>query len=465
MPDTGDATDTARRSTKRLILLLDGTWNDEAFGAADTNIVRLQTIIEKTLHKQEAAKSAPKRDGIARSFNDENYFDNLVFYQRGVGTEWRNRYSGGVFGEGLDDKVRAAYNFLSFHYEPSAQIFIFGFSRGSFTARSLVGYIAAAGLLTRENCTPDNERKAWGFYRTAPAQRLPGVWSELQRLTHPLRTFQIECIGVFDTVGALGIPLARFKLLNRDSFEFHNVELSSITQLNLHAVAIDEHRNPFEASLWRRPPFKVFSSVTEQVWFPGVHADIGGGYIPETDRASGFPNALDDITLDWMLRRVLHSYPEFPADPDFWPKPDAAWATAPQDESRDGIYLALRKTLRSIANYALPAKNWFEYNGCYDRHATSMCEKVHISALQRLGHWVERRGTMRGLMHRYEPANLMASLPHILGTYHAPGVTSPSGASIRVVDWSGDDLDPDEPEHCRTVIAEIAEARKRLSGD
>ena len=217
MANTSGAMDVSRRPTKRLILLLDGTWNDEAFGPADTNIVRLQSIIEKTLHKQDTTRATATGQPVARPMNDENNFDNLVLYQRGVGTGWRDRYSGGVFGEGLDDKIRAAYNFLSFHYEPSAQIFIFGFSRGSFTARSLVGYIAAAGLLTRESCTPENEGKAWGFYRTAPAQRLPGVWSDMQRLTHPLKTFQIECIGVFDTVGALGIPLARFKLLNRDS--------------------------------------------------------------------------------------------------------------------------------------------------------------------------------------------------------------------------------------------------------
>ena len=216
MQHTARAPGDARTFTKRIILLLDGTWNDEDFGTADTNIVRLQEIIAKTLYKQEENKSKPPtvvEGDIVRPLNDEFNFDNIVLYQRGVGTSWRDRYSGGVFGDGLDGKIRSAYEFLSFHYEPTAQIFIFGFSRGSFTARSLVGYIAAAGLLKRENCTPENERKAWDFYRTVPGRRLPGVWSELQKLMHPLDKFQIECLGVFDTVGALGIPLARFKLL------------------------------------------------------------------------------------------------------------------------------------------------------------------------------------------------------------------------------------------------------------
>lgn len=449
----------SRTYTKRIILLLDGTWNDEDFGEADTNIVRLQEIIAKTLHKQEEAKSQqgtrPESD-IARPMHDENDFDNLVFYQRGVGTGWRDRITGGAFGEGLDEKVRAAYAFLSFHYDPTAQVFIFGFSRGSYTARSLVGYLAAAGLLKRENCTPENERKAWNYYRTAPSRRLPGVWSGLQQLMHPLDKFQIECIGVFDTVGALGVPLTRFKLLNRDTFEFHNVELSSIATLNLHAIAIDEHRNPFEATLWRRPKFKIFNSVTEQVWFPGVHADVGGGYIPESARQGEFSRALDDVTLDWMLKRVLNSYPEFPADPEFWPSTNADWVRAKQHESRRGIYLALRRTLRSIGNYPLPAKSWHDYNGCYDRHAVAMCEKVHISALLRLGGTLERSSV------KYAPSNLLAALPVILGTYGAADATKPSGVPIHVVKWSGEEFDPDNPMDCQEVIATIAAARARL---
>lgn len=460
-----NAASNTRRRTKRIILLLDGTWNDKDFGEADTNIVRLQEIIAKTLHKQEDSKphratAAPGQ--IARPMEDENHFDNLVFYQRGVGTGWRDRYIGGIFGEGLDEKVRAAYAFLSFHYDPTAQVFIFGFSRGSFTARSLVGYLAAAGLLTRENCTPENESKAWNFYRTTPSHRLPGVWSALQELVHPLDKFQIECVGVFDTVGALGVPLARFKLLNRDSFEFHNVELSSIANVSLHAIAIDEHRNPFEAALWRRPKFKVFNSVTEQVWFTGVHSDVGGGYIAESARAGVASRALDDITLDWMLKRVLHSYPEFPADPEFWPSTNAEWATAKQHESRGGIYLAFRRTLRSIGNYPLPSKAWHDYNGCYDRHAVAMCEKVHISALQRLGEKVARGGLFQRES-KYAPSNLVAALPVIRDTYDGAAGPKPSGAAIHVVNWSGEPFDPDRPADCKEVLAVVADAHVRLA--
>lgn len=447
-----------RTARKRIILLLDGTWNDEDFGDTDTNIVRLQEIIAKTLERELDADP-----DIAHPIKDKHNVDNFVFYQRGVGTGWRDRYAGGVFGDGLDGKIRAAYEFLSFHYAPNAEIFIFGFSRGSYTARSLVGYIATAGLLTRENCTPENERKAWQFYRTSPGRRLPGVWCELQKLMYPLDQFKIECLGVFDTVGALGIPLQRFKLLNRDNFEFHDVDLSSITRLNLHAVAIDEHRNPFEASLWRHPKFKRYSSTTEQVWFAGVHADIGGGYIPEVARPTDFPRSLDDITLDWMLKRVLDHYPDFPADRAFWPATNEAWATARQHESRDGIYRFMRRTIRSIGNYPIKDKNWYDYNGCYDRHAVAMCEKVHVSALLRLGEAVATLGLQTHMMGYYVPLNLQAALPVIRRTYEAAGQKLSDGADIHVVCWCGRQFQPQNSDDRQKVLEIVSAAERRLA--
>jgi len=451
-----------RSFKKRLILLLDGTWNDSDFGPSDTNIVRLREIIARTLAKQARAKGSAANNGdLVHPFNDSSNVDNLVFYERGVGTEWYDRYTGGIFGSGLNGKIRSAYEFLSFHYEPGAEIFIFGFSRGSYTARSLVGYIAAAGLLKRENCTPENESKAWNFYRQPPGRRMPGTWSQLQPLMHPLDTFHIHCLGVFDTVGALGIPGARFKLFNRDDFEFHDVDLSSITHLNLHAVAIDEHRNPFEAALWRQPKFKRFNSYTEQVWFTGVHSDIGGGYIPETTRSTKSPQALDDITLDWMLKRVLAKYPTFPADKSFWPQTDEKWAPAVQHESLKGLYRIFRRTLRSIGNYPLRRKGIYEYNGCYDRHAVSMFEKVHISALQRLGEKVTKVGLWKR-SHRYRPENLVEALPVIRATYKAPGAPLLSGAEVHVIDWSGRELDPINPADCQRVLSVVTDAEKRL---
>src|SRR5262249_27612985 len=298
-------------AAKCIILLLDGTWNDADLGTRYTNIVRLREIIARsldvksTLAHQVANATVPGANQklvTGRTFQNVEY---LVFYERGVGTgPLLDRIKGGSFGDGLAGNIRRAYKFLSFYYQPGDHVFIFGFSRGAYSARSLVGYIGAAGLLMRDKCTPVLEAKTWEYYRTAPNDRMPGIWSELTPLVHNREEFKIDCLGVFDTVGALGVPLPAFFRLNRERYEFPDVNLSSITKVNLHAIAMDEHRQPFEATIWRKPKFKSFATVTEQVWFAGSHSDVGGGYIDEELRLKRYPRALDDLTLDWMLKRL-----------------------------------------------------------------------------------------------------------------------------------------------------------------
>jgi uncharacterized protein (DUF2235 family) len=310
-------------TTKRIILLLDGTWNDAAFGVTDTNIVRLREVIERSLDKgsalvpagRDALSATPEETIVSgRTFGDGR--EHIVFYERGVGTgAFLDRFSGGAFGAGLINNVRRAYKFLSFHYQPGDQVFIFGFSRGSYTARSLVGYIAAAGLLKRDCCTPELESRSWQFYRTAPQDRLPAIWTQLQDNMHNRNEFRIDCVGVFDTVGALGIPLAALWRANRERYEFHDVELSSIVKVSLHALAIDEHREPFQATVWRKPKFKYYSTITEQVWFTGAHADVGGGYVDQERRIRTGVKALDDVPLDWMLKRVRRIFLSFRQSP------------------------------------------------------------------------------------------------------------------------------------------------------
>lgn len=312
------------------------------------------------------------------SFSTKGAWEQVLFY----------RIKGGSFGDGLSGNIRRAYKFLSFYYEPGDQIFVFGFSRGAYTARSLVGYIGSAGLLTRGNCTPVLEQKAWDYYRTDPNDRMPGIWAELTPLVHDRGAFRIACLGVFDTVGALGVPLPQFYRLNRESYEFHNVELSSITNVNLHALAVDEHRQPFAPTVWRKPKFKSFATTTEQVWFAGSHADVGGGYIEEVRRAETNIKALDDITLDWMLKRVAHHFDGFPFNEQVWKLLDSSWSSAPQHPSRTGFYKLMPLALRAIANRSLAALGWREKIVGYDRHAESIGEMIHISVLERLGLWL-----------------------------------------------------------------------------
>src|SRR5437588_6277929 len=396
---------------KRLIFLLDGTWNDAEFGDKDTNIVRLREILAKSLEKDfsPAQASGGQQSSLVRSRRSADDIEHLVFYARGVGTSAFDRLRGGALGIGLSQNIRRAYRQLCFYYEPGDEVFVFGFSRGAYTARSLVGMIGSAGLLKCEHCTSELEQKVWEFYRTPPNDRLPGNWVALTPYVHNPKEFRIACLGVFDTVGALGVPLQHFRLYNRDLYEFHNVELSSTVEVNLHALAIDEHRVPFQAAIWRKPKFKVYESVTEQVWFPGAHADIGGGYLSDQDRTNRADSALDDISLQWMIGRVKHYYPNMPLTQ---PDQNSKRAFAVQHDSRTLVYKSLPLGLRSVANYPVEI-GWRQTCVSRDRHSEPTGEMVHASAIERLGSEIEvsERGQ------RYMPANLLSVLQKIDATY------------------------------------------------
>ncbi|MFS8115250.1 DUF2235 domain-containing protein [Rhizobium jaguaris] len=450
-------------ATKRIILLLDGTWNDEDIGPYDTNIVRLQTIIAEAVGSPASSPPSPRGPAsstdakLVKGFTSDGQ-ENIVYYERGVGTSAHDRFRGGAFGDGLALKVRRAYKFLSFHFTPGDSVFIFGFSRGAYTARSLVGYLGAAGLLKREHCTDKLEPLAWGYYRTDPNDRLPGTWCELKQYTHDQEKFSVDCIGVFDTVGALGVPLDPFFLANRDRFAFHNVDLSSITKVNLHAVAIDEHRKPFEATVWRKPRFKSYESFTEQVWFSGAHGDIGGGYIPEELRAADYPQALDDISLDWMLRRLKYHFKDFPCEVGGLKSVTKDWSLARQHEPRKSYYKIYPEALRAISNYPLGSLPRRQVEVSRDRHAEPIGEMVHISAIERLGQTIQI-DTQKWI---YSPRNLTAVLPQIIGTYAAQTEGTSVAHDIRIVDWSGDPLAPRTSKDCEIALTALKAAKERL---
>jgi hypothetical protein len=272
---------------------------------------------------------------------------------------------------------------------------------------------------------------------------------------HDRDQFRIDCVGVFDTVGALGIPLAALWRANRERYEFHDVELSSIVKVSLHALAIDEHREPFQAAVWRKPKFKYYSTITEQVWFAGAHADVGGGYENQEVRIRDGRKALDDVPLDWMLKRVLHYFPKFPAKPGSWSAPSSDWVIAPQHESRSGIYRLLPFALRSIANYPVPLSRLREVNVCRDRHANVVGESVHMSAIERLGQPVAV-GNKNGV---YVPGNLLAVLKQIEMTYG--GRVKPA-TEVRVTNWSGEAFDTKKLRDRKAVAVAVHAALKRI---
>jgi hypothetical protein len=426
---------------RRLILLLDGTWNDAASDEEDTNIVRLRDILAQSLS---ASFHTPTSLDEVISKDDQNAelgirmvgdFDYMFFYERGVGTgPGLDRLTGGALGWGLGQNVRRAYKFLSQNYRTGSEIFVFGFSRGAYTARTLVGYLGSSGLLKEEFCDIKLEEVAWTNYRTRPNDRMPSVRKSIEPYVHAFGDLRVACLGVFETVGSLGIPTTVFRRLNREYYEFHDVELSPIVRVNLHALAIDERRAPFAASVWRQSRFRWSNSVTEQTWFSGVHSDVGGGYYTAHERTDT-TRKLDEITLDWMVKRVKHHYPDFPFDEIAFPPLRGVQKYGRQHDSMTWTYWLAGLGLRSIGN-TRPTTRRREKVVSYDRGETVVAESVHISAIERLGCEVEIEGYSGTVC--YAPANLLLVVPDLYERYCREQTRSWPPEALSLTVWNGE---------------------------
>ncbi|HEY7044227.1 MAG TPA: DUF2235 domain-containing protein [Nocardioidaceae bacterium] len=272
-----------QRAAKRLVICCDGTWNAPD-NANITNIEKIARSIET---------NAANSGGVQQ----------LVEYVQGVGVGYKtDRLLGGAFGFGLFNNVRTAYRFLALNYEVGDEIFIFGFSRGAYTARSLAGMVGYVGLLTGDALVRGQLRRALDLYKNRDTAQDTASKAELKRFheenCHDVTP--ITFIGVFDTVGALGVPGS----VLFPEHQFHDIDLGNHVLCARHAVAIDERRMTFAPCLWTVPADQngtvTFRSGTpteqtvdrvKQVWFEGVHSDVGGGY-PE--------NGLSCTTLLWM---------------------------------------------------------------------------------------------------------------------------------------------------------------------
>jgi uncharacterized protein (DUF2235 family) len=256
---------------KRLVACCDGTWNTPD-QKAPTNVTKL---------------------ALAVSAEDASGVEQRMFYHRGVGTTRGERLRGGAFGMGLSRDVRDVYRFLVANYEPGDELFFFGFSRGAFTARSTAGFVRNSGILRAEHADRVNE--AYALYRSRKAHPR-GIEARLFRRTYSYEP-RIRFIGVWDTVGALGIPLSGLRFVNflNRGVQFHDTDLSTTVDAAFHAISIDEKRQPFRPAVWNLQPSNIPQDV-QQVWFAGVHCDVGGGYHPD--------HGLADVTLGWMVARA-----------------------------------------------------------------------------------------------------------------------------------------------------------------
>jgi len=258
---------------KRIIYCADGTWNNEG---TNTNVYKLFKAMSFT------AVQCP-------------------IYDDGVGSDGGalSRFLGGAFGEGLDQKIKDGYTRVSHLYEHGDQVYLFGFSRGAYTARSLGGMIANCGLPT-QNVDDGQTEMAFAAYRQRdPGQRQQQLATLKQKYAPD--TAVIAMIGVWDTVGSLGLP-AVFGGIDVTRYAFLDTTLHPDVKYACHAVSIDERRREFPATLWSNANAPAPGQVIEQVYFAGVHCDVGGGY-PET--------GLSDITLGWMMKKAAAHGVEF----------------------------------------------------------------------------------------------------------------------------------------------------------
>ena len=388
---------------KRLIVCLDGTWNSDD-GKEVTNVVRIRDLIDPKFPSPDQKEVWAQR----------------VYYDTGVGTGLTpgDKFIGGGTGAGLEDNVRQAYRFLSDHYEPGVEIYIFGFSRGAFTARSLAGFMGAGGLLRPEHCTKENEDRAWAFYRTPPGDRFPYERRQLLKLAFP--EVRIKCVGVFDTVGSRGIPTELFRTMNRRKYGFHDVTLGSNIDHALHALAIDELRGPFGASVWQYPNHKNNLSV-EQVWFPGVHANVGGGY-PDT--------GLSDSALGWMLSRIEAKELGLKLLPD-WRNNISANPLGTLYESRSLLYTWSRLYPKiRVIDQMVPRVEGAHRLSRLTPRAVPVGECLHWTALYR---WAVSLAEDSPVP-RYAPPNLIAAVEAMLDP-KAPKRLPVIGNSGEPLDW------------------------------
>lgn len=288
---------------KRIIFCFDGTWNKLVPDLA-TNVVLTAASIERTDSK-----------GVSQ----------IIHYDEGVGTGAMDAWRGGMFGTGLIDNVREAYRFLIFNYDPGDEIYVFGFSRGAYSARTFVGFIRHVGPLRRLYVGRIDEALALYEHRKkgkagsgdalnrfradysdtvciGPADEDWRCANKPGYVAGSAPQMHVKFLGVWDTVGALGVPqmLPLSGWLNRE-YNFHDASLDDFVENARHAVAIDERRRLF--------PIVPFDDVTllnqargfknddpaapyQERWFPGNHGSVGGG---------GDIRGLSDDALAWVL--------------------------------------------------------------------------------------------------------------------------------------------------------------------
>uniref|UniRef100_A0A0D2YKL4 T6SS Phospholipase effector Tle1-like catalytic domain-containing protein n=1 Tax=Fusarium oxysporum (strain Fo5176) TaxID=660025 RepID=A0A0D2YKL4_FUSOF len=256
---------------------------------------------------------------VANSGPDDegNLVKQIVSYHSNLGSgdlPFQKAIYGG-FGWGLDIDVAQIYDFISNNYEPGDELFFFGFSRGAFTVRSVAGLVCDVGVLSAVHMSRFAEM--WSVYRsnTSGEPFRKSAWYLDNKEELGLTDVRVKVVGVWDTVGALGIPewpvvdwAAKVGLPINKQYAFHNTNVSK--NYAFQALAIDEKRLTFSPTLWHKTADGPAKDL-QQCWFPGVHGNIGGwGCGPIVDNFSGLQGL-----FFWLLGKKDRAPGTYPRDP------------------------------------------------------------------------------------------------------------------------------------------------------
>jgi len=323
---------------KNIVLCLDGTWNGPDTRASDGSATptNVQKVFESL--KGSAPLTAADNEKEISAAEDGAFPAQAAKYIHGVGNtdNFIAKACEGAVGIGLVARIIRGYTFLSRNYAPGDNLYIVGFSRGAYTARALAGFVVHQGLLDwqamqLQEGTPESYSAglaAWGKYKASLnagnrsllqglAMTITDLHDKFDEGLHPAPALSfvgdvtVQAVGVWDTVGALGIPDVQKQgdtEVRVDVFKFADNQLSTSVKYGFHAVAVDEQRVDFTPTLWDSR-----EGVT-QFLFPGAHSDVGGGY-PEKE------TGLSNGPLGWMARRLASVGVRFEQLPPGTPDP------------------------------------------------------------------------------------------------------------------------------------------------
>lgn len=239
-----------------------------------------------------------------------------IYYEAGVQWHMWRHTPDVAMGRGINRQIRRAYGWLASRYRPGDRVFLFGYSRGAYAVRSLAGIIDQVGLLRADCATERNVQLAYRYYQRESESKFEAAFR--RRFCH--ERVEIEMIGVFDTVKALGVRLPLLWMWTEPQHEFHNHALGPVVRHGYHALALHENRAAFDPVLWETTSGDWTGRI-QQVWFRGTHGDVGG-------QLGGYNAArpLANIPLAWMLEQAERHGLRLPAG---WRDEIAVDASAP----------------------------------------------------------------------------------------------------------------------------------------